>query len=60
MNKLIDKFISDLRMMDTYKVDLDSEGELYIERHLDGIWINAWSLECLIDEFEENLNKPQE
>ena len=60
MNKLIEKFISDLRMMDTYKVDLDSEGDLYIERHIDGIWISAWSLECLIDEFEENLNKPQE
>lgn len=57
MKTLIEKFISDLRELDTYNVDLDSEGDLYTERNIDGIWISSYSLECLIDEFEDNIKK---
>jgi hypothetical protein len=50
----IDQFIQELRTMDTYHVDIDSTGEHYCERHPDGEWVDAYSLECLIDEFENS------
>lgn len=53
----INQFIAELRAIDTYNVDVDSDGFLYTERNVDGIWINAWSLECLIREFEKSLNQ---
>jgi len=53
----IKEFIQHLRELDTYNVDLSSEGELYTERDIDGAWISAYSLECLIDEFENELEK---
>lgn len=53
----IKEFIQQLRELDTYNVDLSSDGDLYPERDIDGAWINAFSLECLIDEFENELEK---
>ena len=53
----IKEFIQNLRELDTYNVDLSSEGELYTERNIDGVWVSAYSLECLIDEFEKELEK---
>lgn len=53
----IKEFIQQLRELDTYNVDVSSDGDLYTERDIDGAWIIAFSLECLIDEFENELEK---
>jgi hypothetical protein len=50
----IKEFVEQLRAMDTYRVDVDSDGDLSYERQPNADWINAFSLECLIDEFEKS------
>jgi len=50
----IKEFVEQLRAMDTYRVDTDSDGDLFYERQPNANWINAFSLECLIDEFEKS------
>lgn len=50
----IKEFLEQLRAMDTYRVDVDSDGYLFHERQPNADWINAFSLECLIDEFEKS------
>lgn len=51
----VKKFIKDLREMDAYNVEVDVDGYLYVERNIDGPWVNVYSLECLIDEFEDDI-----
>lgn len=51
----IKKFIKDLREIDSYKVDISADDELYVERNMDGPWVNLFSLECLVDEFEDDV-----
>ena len=50
----IKEFVEQLRAMDTYRVDVDSDGDLFYERQPNANWINSFSLECLIDEFEKS------
>ena len=51
----IKSLVVQLRELDTYRVDTDSEGFLYVERNVDGNWINAFSLDCIVDELEREL-----
>lgn len=54
----INEFIAELRSIDTYIVDVDSDRFLYTERNLDGRWVDVYSLERLIKEFEKSQNNP--
>lgn len=51
----IKSLVEQLKELDTYNVDLDSEGFLYVERNVEGNWINAFSLDCIVDELEKEL-----
>ena len=53
MNTDIKKFIEELKTLDTYRVFLDSDDLIDSERHFDGEWISAYSLQCLIEDFEK-------
>lgn len=50
----IRQFIAELRELNTYNVDVDSDGFLYTERSLDGVWVSAWDLESVIARFENS------
>lgn len=52
----IKSLIQQFRELDCYNVDTDSEGFLYVERKPDGNWMNSFSVECIVDELEKELN----
>lgn len=53
----IKALVEQLRELDTYNVDIDSEAFLYVERNVDGNWMNAFSVECIADELEKALSE---
>ena len=57
MNTDIKKFIEELKTLDTYRVFLDSDDLIDSERHVDGEWVSAYSLQCLIEDFEKVLTR---
>lgn len=56
MNENIKHFIEELKTLNTYRVFLDSDGFIDGERHVDGEWVSAYSLQCLIEDFEKSLD----
>lgn len=51
----IKSLVQQLKEIDTYIVDTDWEGFLYVERNVHGNWVNAFSVERIVDELEQEL-----
>ena len=53
----IKALVEQLESLDTYKVNVDSDGDLYCERHVEGQWVNADSLFNIVDDLKQELGE---
>lgn len=51
----IKSLVLQLESLDTYKVNVDSDGFLYCERHVEGQWMNSESVYNIVEELKREL-----